>query len=150
MSSETDPTQAAVSPVVLSETLRDEPLSEEEEMGTSDESFLSGSSDDEWVVDASLTRQRTEAEKNALPTTGRTLGLQRFEDAIASIERRALALEKKKAEKKALNCGKRAALKTGDVSLSPEVTPVLAAVAPTTRRTNKKAASKKVVEGSAS
>lgn len=81
----------------------DEPRSEDSGSSSDDSEFFDKDIDNdaEWTIDPTLTRERTAEEKNAIPTTGRTLGLERYANAIASIERRALEQERRIALRKA-------------------------------------------------
>jgi hypothetical protein len=76
-------------PRAAADVIRDEERSDDSSQHSSYSEFVSD--DEEWHVDTSLTRERTPEELAAGPRNGHsTLGMSRFFDAIASIERRAL------------------------------------------------------------
>ena len=70
--------------------------SDEESPTPSDLEFLSGESGDEWVVDSELHNAPSE---RFIGSSGSTIGLKRFHAMVASIERRAIALDSKRKEK---------------------------------------------------
>ena len=81
---------------------QEEELSSDGSVHTSDCEFMSETDDDlGWVIDPELTRPRTAEELDRGSTQpGMTMGMQRFANAIASIERRATALEAKRVRTK--------------------------------------------------
>ena len=83
------------------DTLMDEEMSEDSQ--ESDVSSLfdmeDGEEEERWQVDPESTRELTEAERNAKPTSAPTLGMQRYFNTILSIERRAKALEETRKRK---------------------------------------------------